>query len=434
MAVTPQEFGAVGDGITDDTAALLAALQYPDVEIPPGTYLVAATLPVAGRVRGAGPTSILQAAEFETFAQANAKPAMILFENPGSLSRVKLVGSTPAAADQYPTITSGRDENGIVVTDGAYGVTITDVQIEAVGKIALCCWSNTARDVRISGVTVTNCGLGFESEKWTTAPGQMGNVTIEASTFAANVALNASGIEGLVARACAFTSSASQEGNTVGISDALGVTDATFTGCTFAWTGTVANGGRALSCYGYRRSNPGTPGVTDYATPGFHARFESCRFSNSTPTAAVKLASCDMVEFVGCTMSHQVMAIVQDGTANATRLAVESCTLSSVGTSTVADQYGLRTQVCTAIRGSRFLAAGAGAFRGVAAIGLVPCVTVADCDFGDAYLCVNVAGIRRPTVTGCSGSGLIHNASPAITDRFTAYGNAGDNHGNVVTR
>src|ERR1700758_2369035 len=37
---TPQEFGAKGDGQTDDTAALQASVNAGDVRIPGGTYII----------------------------------------------------------------------------------------------------------------------------------------------------------------------------------------------------------------------------------------------------------------------------------------------------------------------------------------------------------------------------------------------------------
>lgn len=55
-AVTPQMFGARGDGVTDDTAAFQKALDSgKPVSVPGGTYLVSQIrLPVGGELRGAG--------------------------------------------------------------------------------------------------------------------------------------------------------------------------------------------------------------------------------------------------------------------------------------------------------------------------------------------------------------------------------------------
>ena len=38
--VTPQEYGAMGDGVTDDTAAFQAALEAGDLSVPPAIYLI----------------------------------------------------------------------------------------------------------------------------------------------------------------------------------------------------------------------------------------------------------------------------------------------------------------------------------------------------------------------------------------------------------
>lgn len=60
----PREFGAVGDGVTDDTAALQRTLDTGDVELPPLTFKVTSTLivPNGREMRGTGPkSSVLQA-------------------------------------------------------------------------------------------------------------------------------------------------------------------------------------------------------------------------------------------------------------------------------------------------------------------------------------------------------------------------------------
>lgn len=78
-----KDFGAVGDGLTDDTAALLAALAAaPAVRLPPGTYLTTAPLRLAGgqSLIGEGAASIVKATI-------------------GSISVVEMVGEEGTLAD-----------------------------------------------------------------------------------------------------------------------------------------------------------------------------------------------------------------------------------------------------------------------------------------------------------------------------------------------
>lgn len=64
---TPQDYGAYGDGIVDDTEALNTALQENDaVFLPPGTYRTTAAIivPYGRMLFGAGDISVIQARDF----------------------------------------------------------------------------------------------------------------------------------------------------------------------------------------------------------------------------------------------------------------------------------------------------------------------------------------------------------------------------------
>lgn len=70
--LSPQDFGAAGDGVADDTAALLAWQDALDAavsgtgalagHVPAGTYLVSAPVPFKGSFRGAGGGTVIKAA------------------------------------------------------------------------------------------------------------------------------------------------------------------------------------------------------------------------------------------------------------------------------------------------------------------------------------------------------------------------------------
>lgn len=68
LGVNVRDYGAVGDGTTDDTAAFTAALTNASVFIPTGTYLISSTIyPTNGTLgigllSGVGPSSVLKAA------------------------------------------------------------------------------------------------------------------------------------------------------------------------------------------------------------------------------------------------------------------------------------------------------------------------------------------------------------------------------------
>lgn len=52
--VTPQMFGAKGDGVTDDTEAFKECFKYNNIYIPSGTYIISETIPVLTKTEVAG--------------------------------------------------------------------------------------------------------------------------------------------------------------------------------------------------------------------------------------------------------------------------------------------------------------------------------------------------------------------------------------------
>lgn len=103
-------FGAVGDGTTDDTTAINAAIDFAEtsggeVFLPPGTYLISAALSVASsnvRIRGAGRglTTIKMAA---TFIDSDASAISVYNSTYGTSQALSFDGNS---GDQFVTVSA----------------------------------------------------------------------------------------------------------------------------------------------------------------------------------------------------------------------------------------------------------------------------------------------------------------------------------------
>lgn len=129
------DFGAVGDGIADDTAAIQAAIDSgaTDIEVPDGTYLISSTLNIdesAVRLRGQNGANWDALSGFKT-----------IFKWVGSAGQTVVKFSTPSGAGNYKRY--GQGISGIYV-DGNF---LAGIGVELVSVYGLI--SN--------GLTIGNC-------------------------------------------------------------------------------------------------------------------------------------------------------------------------------------------------------------------------------------------------------------------------------------
>lgn len=98
-AISAKDFGAVGDGLTDDTIAIQLALAAHDsVYLPPGTYVVSSTITLdnAQSLIGAGASSVLAATgnTFNVVEMPGRQATLRALKITGGDAAVKLFGNT----------------------------------------------------------------------------------------------------------------------------------------------------------------------------------------------------------------------------------------------------------------------------------------------------------------------------------------------------
>ena len=127
--VSVKDFGAVGDGVTDDTAAIQAAIAASNnLYWPPGVYLVSTTLSVQQKVTWTGNSATLK----HTHGAGYVTPLVV-------------VGTSATGAEFY----------GLTFDHNAVGV--AEASIAAATAYAyLCCFIVFADDVKILNCTVLN--------------------------------------------------------------------------------------------------------------------------------------------------------------------------------------------------------------------------------------------------------------------------------------
>jgi hypothetical protein len=157
-----EQFGAKGDGVTDDYAAMTEAL----AAIGAGTYgalilgaktynlgAVAFTIPSGCLIRGQGWNSVLKTTFANTFLQVAANADNVHIED------CKLIGNS-----------TGVTQRGIALgTSAALSApkraTIRGVMIEAFGESGLLTWNGNAegahQGISVSNCFFKNCGIGY---------------------------------------------------------------------------------------------------------------------------------------------------------------------------------------------------------------------------------------------------------------------------------
>ncbi len=286
--VTDPAYGAAGDGVTDDTAAIQAAIDAlaaggaHTLYLPAGSYLITRSLDFSAvhggnfSVVGAGPTAttLLVGANNVTaisFTGAGATHPMV--SNLGfatltpSLTRTTAIGFTGASASTYM---ANADIDRVNITGFTSGISLDTCLVNNISNttITSLATNGTGVSMKLAGMTsLTNIVIGAGVTGTTTTgfkvQGAYNNTSLSEGVFMANCVAN---------------------GPTVG----LLITDQHFgtaTGCSFT-------------------SNPGG-GVVSVNTPGGIGtqawQFSSCEFNSSTATAAVMLDPiANYNQFTGC--------------------------------------------------------------------------------------------------------------------------------------
>jgi len=162
------DFGAVGDGVTDDTTAMQAALDAAlgDVVVPPGQYLL------SGKLTFPDKHGVALVGEGESRESANPYPCVLLFSHVGSAA-VQLRQNGQALKNLVIRATGARQSGALDTT--SFGVLLE--RADTVGSLAVCSLENifieghpshgfvSSGDVfmtQLNGIAVRDCkGHGF---------------------------------------------------------------------------------------------------------------------------------------------------------------------------------------------------------------------------------------------------------------------------------
>lgn len=185
---TVKDFGAVGNGVADDTSAFSAAFAASSlVLVPPGTYRITpGILHIASNLtlRGAGRnlTKLI-------WPQADGTAAN-MFSSLGDVSNVEISGITFTGNRSYQTTGTGQQQVCLDVRGGSSeNVLVRDCTFEEFGNISgvsgapMLFGALTGTNKKLKNITVDNCTFRNNSN----VPGVYGNavsgVTTEASGF-----------------------------------------------------------------------------------------------------------------------------------------------------------------------------------------------------------------------------------------------------------
>jgi len=188
-AVNPRSYGAVGDGVHDDSAAFASALAVSNVFVSPGTYLINQTVVVQGRTIQCDPAAHLETtrhdssntAIFRVMAPGNSNvnhcylsgsndplhPAFTLSEQANTLLQDWCWGSNCAATFDSNTL-SGTWANAAISVYGndstgpVNGATITNNTFRGCAIYGVALVSST--NALVANNDLTACALGSEAD------------------------------------------------------------------------------------------------------------------------------------------------------------------------------------------------------------------------------------------------------------------------------
>lgn len=240
--ITPEQFGAVGDGATDDTAALQAALDAGArgalIQLAPATYRTTAPLSIHQEqtVRGTGHFSVIEYAGTDCALRFDS-------QHGGRLSDLMLRGTAGTA----------------LRFDSAYNWTLDNVSIA--GFEIGAAFVNTSANNLLTACQLRQCGIGVQAQTVTNTlrdgccigctigvqtTGGSGAIVVDGMGFALgdwHIDLAAPG-QGVVIRDCWMENS--QQGNIRIGTGAFGPFGAVVTGCvlhTYGAANVALNGG-----------------------------------------------------------------------------------------------------------------------------------------------------------------------------------------------
>lgn len=166
--VSVKDFGAVGDGVTDDTAAIVAAVAAANgtVLFPAGTYRVTSTITITKSLQivgeGRGSTIISHTSDINVFSFVGFSSGWEI----GNLSIKRVSGTaTSGAAINIDTASNGMVDN-VYIESTYIGVNVSSSQSVVINKADV--WYFKGQGIRFYGnnnndVFVSNCFINGES-------------------------------------------------------------------------------------------------------------------------------------------------------------------------------------------------------------------------------------------------------------------------------